>query len=125
MNVRLCSTVSILCILFAQGRTTNHALESCLRELDADLLGMGGFNLGGTMDAAVGAGRSWWGEWSMQHQVQRPQACPPLGAAILSATTYHNDRPLGSPEPYPSRSEETGSRPSTSGQRLHRCCCSR
>ena len=39
-------------------------LEQCLRELDADLVGMGGFNLVGTMDAAVRAPRPWWGQWS-------------------------------------------------------------
>ena len=66
------------------GHDDDRGLEACLRELDADLVGLGGFNLGGTMDAAVGAERPWWGRWSGHGAIQPAEPCPPLASAIES-----------------------------------------
>jgi len=52
------TSVSLLILIVPSARAAGRSsddpgLEVCLRELDADQLGLGGFNLGGTMDAAV------------------------------------------------------------------------
>lgn len=44
----------------------------CLRELDADLVGLGRFNVEGTIDAAVGAARPWWGRWTHEREMLPP-----------------------------------------------------
>ena len=49
------------------------ARSGCLRELDADLVGLGNLNVDGTIDASIGAARPWWGRWSHEHQILPPE----------------------------------------------------
>lgn len=67
-------------------------VSGCLRELDAELVGLGGLNVGGTMDAAVGASRPWWGRWSGHDYVERQPECNDL-AAMINKVESRSSRP--------------------------------
>ena len=62
----------------ASARCLSLAVAGCLRELDAEVLGLGGLTIDGTMDSAVGAARPWWARWSGHDSIERPPSCPDL-----------------------------------------------
>ena len=57
-------------------------LEECLRDFDAEIVGLGGLSLLGTMDSVSSSSYPWWQPWSGTSSALRPDTTHCTGTSI-------------------------------------------
>ena len=62
-SILYCSKIEIVA-----GDADLDPLEECLREFDAEIVGLGGISLLGTMDSVSSSSYPWWQPWSGTNQ---------------------------------------------------------